>query len=70
MDKEEKKGTEDRAKNPDFECIPKNGQKMFEMMNKCCAGGFPDFSSMMKAMGNQDCCTPKTEETDREGGKK
>lgn len=63
MDKKEKKSTEDKAKNADFECIPKNGQKMFEMMNKFCAGGFPDCSSMMKEMGNQDCCKPKKEET-------
>ncbi len=51
MAKEEKKGTEDKAKNPDCGCMPKNGQKMFGKVNKCCAGGFPNCSMMTKVMG-------------------
>jgi len=48
MAKEEKKGTEDKAKKPDFESIPENGQKMLGKANKCCEGGLPNCSIMMK----------------------
>jgi hypothetical protein len=62
MAKEEKKDKCNKAESQDFECTPKDRQRMFEMMSKCCASGFSGCSSMMKAMKDQDC-SPKTEKS-------
>ena len=61
---EETKDKGEKANSTDFE-FPPMGQRMCEMMSKCCAGKgeFPDCSVMMKNMRetakHQSCCGPK-----------
>lgn len=68
MQTEETKDEGEKAKSTDFG-FPEMGQRMLEMMNKCCAGRgeSPGCSVMMKkimeAAKNQPCCGPKTEDT-------
>lgn len=50
MSEKEKKNTK-RTKTPASGCVSGNGREMFEMMQKCCAGGIPDCSGMMKRRG-------------------
>lgn len=75
MHTEETKDKGEKAKSTDFG-FASMGQRMFEMMNKCCTGqgGFPDCSTMMKGMmetmRNQPCCTPQTEDTEFDGSEK
>lgn len=72
MHTEETQAKKDKDPCTDFGCSPM-GQKMFEMMSKCCAGKgeFPVCSITMKSMietaKNQPCCTPKTADAETEG---
>ncbi len=74
MHTDETKDKGEKAKATDSGFAPM-GQRMFEMMGKCCTsqGGFPDCSTMMKgmmqAMGNQPC-KPSTKDTESDGSKK
>ncbi len=57
--------SETKKKKEEGSCDPKEFQKMFEMMRKCCEGekGTIDCSAMMEFMKKCGCCGPVSGET-------